>query len=183
MFRHEFASRDAARMRSRMTRTPRRQSRARSPESAPSVHPSAWLRRHRALVMWTLIAAAALCRTVYFVELNATSLIEMQRWAQSDMNYYDRWARALAGGDWLSRTVGPPMHQWHREVADAYLNADPVRAESAKRDAAASGAPDVETFVWMRWTRTPTFYQDPLYPYLAGAVYRTIAEDPRALIL
>src|SRR6476620_1474107 len=87
-----------------------------------------WFRRHRRLIVGGAVVAATITRILYFAQLNASSLIDMQRWNQSDMNYYDAWARTIAAGDWLSRSVKPPMHHWQREVADEYINHHPELA-------------------------------------------------------
>ena len=76
-------------------------------------------------ILIALCIASALVRTVYFVQLNSTPLLHLERWDQSDMNAYDAWGRAIAGGYWLSATVGVPMHAWHYQVATEYFATHP----------------------------------------------------------
>jgi tetratricopeptide (TPR) repeat protein len=121
-------------------------------------------------------------RTAYFIQLNASPLIDMHRWQQSDMNYYDAWARTIASGDWLSRTITPPMHEWQRQAADEYLARHADVRDRLQRATQSPGSPDVETALWMQWMRTPAFYQDPLYIYMVAIVYRLTLADPRAAI-
>jgi len=50
-----------------------------------------------------------LIRIAYFVEIVHSPLIAQHRWSQSDMNFFDRWAKAIADGDWLSENIAPPF--------------------------------------------------------------------------
>ena len=97
------------------------------------------------------------------------------------MHYYDAWGRQIAGGDWLSRSVGVPMHGWHHRVAERYFAAHPdVRAGLIERAKAQGGdAADPDALLWSRWTGRPQFYQDPLYSYLVGLTYRVFGDDVR----
>lgn len=127
---------------------------------------------------WVLIAAAVTLRLLYFLQLDATPFVHLERWAQTDMHYYDGWARQIAAGDWLSRTVPMPMHRWHHDVAQAYFAKHPdVRAGFGGEDGNADAA------IWARWMHSPRFYQDPLYPYLLAGVYRFISGDARVMLV
>jgi hypothetical protein len=131
----------------------------------------------RRSVPWLLLAAALTLRVIYFSQLDATPFIHMERWAQTDMHYYDGWARQIASGDWLSRTVPMPMHRWHHEVAQAYFRTHPDARASFGRDGR-----DPDAALWAQWMGAPRFYQDPLYPYLIALVYRFISPDVRAVL-
>ena len=50
---------------------------------------------------WLILTAAIALRVVVFLQLDSTPFIHMERWAQTDMHYYDGWARQIAAGDWL----------------------------------------------------------------------------------
>jgi Dolichyl-phosphate-mannose-protein mannosyltransferase len=132
----------------------------------------------RRALPWLLVAASIALRAASLLQLETTPFLHMERWAQTDMHYYDDWARRIAAGDWWSWTVPMPMHRWHREVAQLYFAEHPdVRAQLA-RDGA-----DPEEAIWSRWMGAPRFYQDPLYPYLLAIVYRFVSPDVRAALL
>ncbi len=131
----------------------------------------------RRAVPWLLVAAAITLRVIYFSQLDATPFLHLERWAQSDMHYYDGWARQIAAGDWLSRRVPMPMHRWHHEVAQAYFTRHPGIKSELERDGA-----DPDAALWARWMGAPRFYQDPLYPYLLAVVYRFVSADVRAVL-
>lgn len=116
-------------------------------------------------------------RVLAVVQLDATPFVHMERWAQTDMHYYDGWARQIAAGDWLSRRLPLPMHRWQHEVAQAYF----ARHPDAKTALEHEGG-DADTAIWAQWMQSPRFYQDPLYPYLIAIIYRAAA-DVRAILV
>ena len=130
--------------------------------------------RHRRLGLILLILAAVGLRAAYFTQLTSSSLIDMHQWDQSDMHYYDTWAREVAAGDWLSRRLAPPVHAWHRQVADEYLRSHPQSS---------TGSPDIAASLWAGWMGAPRFYQDPLYAYGLAFIYRVSASARLAIAL
>ena len=146
--------------------------------------PPSWLSRHRTAVLGALIAASILIRLVYFLQLNATPFIGMHQWRQTDMHFYDGWARQIAAGDWASRAVGVPMHRWHHDVAEYYLARHPDVKPALAGDAArARSAMDPDEVLWSRWMGVPRFYQDPLYAYLIAGAYGIAGTDPRVVLV
>ena len=121
--------------------------------------------------MAALLAASAGVRVAYFSQLEGDPVIELHRFVQSDMNYFDAWGQKIAHGDWLSASVTVPMHGWQRSVADQYL---------AQHAEARTGS-DPGLRLWSRWMGGHEFYQDPLYPYLIGVTYRLFGEDVRSV--
>jgi len=157
-------TRRAARRQPVPTSTAHRVTPARSPSR---------LRRRRALVLAALMVAAVVVRVTYFRELAPTLFAQLQEWRQSDMHYYDGWARSIAGGDWRSASVDVPMHRWHHDVATAYFATHPDERHTLETTAAQRGSGlDADTLLWRRWMRVPQFYQDPLYAYIVAGVYR-----------
>ena len=98
----------------------------------------------RARVLLALAIAGALIRIEAAREISGTPLSQMDRWAQTDMHYFDAWARQIAAGDWTSAQVPMPMHRWHREIAGRYLGAQPD-VQASLREAA-----DPEAALWAR---------------------------------
>jgi dolichyl-phosphate-mannose-protein mannosyltransferase len=141
------------------------------------------VRGRSAIPLTLLIVASVAIRAAYFRQLDHSPLIQMYRWSQTDMHYYDGWARQIAAGDWASAQVRIPMHRWHREIAEAYLGMHPdVRAVLEREAKDAPEGPDARERLWMQWMRTPRFYQDPLYPYAIASIYRAVAADARWVI-
>lgn len=127
---------------------------------------------------WLILTAAIALRVVVFLQLDSTPFIHMERWAQTDMHYYDGWARQIAAGDWLSANAPVPMHRWHHEVAQAWFTQHPdVKAELGR------GGRDPDVALWSRWMHSPRFYQDPLYPYLVAVLYRFVSPDARVVLI
>jgi 4-amino-4-deoxy-L-arabinose transferase-like glycosyltransferase len=147
------------------------------PPRGPFASAERWLAAHRTAVLVLLLAASAVPRIVYFRELDGGPLIRQHLWDQSDMSYYDAWARDIAAGDWLSRNVRPPIHYWHQKVAVDYFRQNP-----SDPLAPAAGAPvEISRIhaLWDRWCGGGRFYQDPLYAYLVALTYRLSGFDVR----
>ena len=129
-------------------------------------------------VPWLLVAAAIALRVIYFLQLESTPFLHLERWAQTDMHYYDGWARQIAAGDWLSSSVPMPMHRWHHEVAQAYFAQHGDVRVVFEREGR-----DPDAAIWARWMGPPRFYQDPLSPYLIALLYRVAGPDVRAVLV
>ena len=135
------------------------------------------LEGRRRFVLAVFVAILLLVRALYFVELSASPHLVQHLCDQLDMNFFDRWGRAVAEGDWLSRRVGHPYHVWHAAVAFAWLQDHPeelagLAPPGGSRDQAAVA-------LWDRWYGGPTFHQEPLYAYLVAFTYRLLGPDVR----
>jgi hypothetical protein len=142
-----------------------------SPEDSASLHPwrglEAWLTDHRRLVLAIIIAASILVRIPYFIELNHSPCVWQHRWSQTDMNFFDLWARDIAGGDWLTDKVLHPWHEWHKAIAAEYFRLHPEAASSLTQDGRSGRTPDdAARALWERWWGGKAYHQEPLYPYL-----------------
>lgn len=140
--------------------------------------PNDWLTRHRQWILCAIVMAAVLVRAVYFLQLSATPLLHLHGWKQSDMHYFDRWARDIVAGDYLSHSVGVPMHRWHREAA-AHHVASSREVPPPRNQAEDEAQLAQEKTLWARWMKSPAFYQDPLYPYLIAGTYAAFGPDVR----
>lgn len=139
-----------------------------------------WAAAHRRSILLLVVLGSALPRIFYFVEIGSGPCVRQHRWTESDMSFFDRWAREIAAGDWLSDQPLHPYHGWHDEVARRSLERHPRRlAASGFHDSAASSAEDRGRALWSHWLGGKRFYQEPLYPYLLGLVYRWLGADAR----
>ena len=147
--------------------------------SSPIARAECYLARHRRAAVVGLIVLSALLRVGYFVELNGGACVWQHRWSESDMSYFDSWAARIAGGDWLSEGVDPPVHDWHGRIAEDYYRRNPDELREAETLAARDESnPDPAQALWNRWLGEKRFYQDPMYPYLLGLT-RMLSPDVR----
>ncbi|MHB8067500.1 MAG: glycosyltransferase family 39 protein [Desulfobaccales bacterium] len=139
-----------------------------------------WLARHQRLVLAALVLASLLVRAGYFLELNRGPGMWQYRWDQSDMNFFDTWARDLAGGDWLTDKPLHPVHQWQRLIAADYFRLYPEAAGALLEQGAPSPVPaDPARLLWNHWYGGKAFHQEPLYPYLVALTYKAFGPEVR----
>lgn len=91
------------------------------------------------------LALGALLRVSNALQVRNGPLPYFHTWTESDMNFYDRWARDVATTDVLTSARMRPYHTGH-----------------------AAAGPEAS---WDLWLGQRTFYQDPLYAYAVAAVY------------
>jgi len=143
-----------------------------------------WLRRHRIAVIVAIAAASVCFRAVYFLQLSRGPCLWQHRWQQSDMSFFDAWARQIATGDWLTDGALHPAHRWAVEIAERYFHDFPEEAREFERLAAASpGERSAAALLWDRWYGGKQFHQEPLYPYLLAVTYALLVPDVRLVFL
>jgi 4-amino-4-deoxy-L-arabinose transferase-like glycosyltransferase len=97
-------------------------------------------------------------RALVLVQVQGTPLSHLERWSEGDMAYYHATAQRVAGGDLLLRDPPRPWHRWM----------------------AAMGTPED----WERWVgNRQTYFMEPGYPYLLGAVLALGGDRPWVWIL
>ncbi|MGD8450817.1 MAG: glycosyltransferase family 39 protein [Phycisphaerae bacterium] len=109
-------------------------------------------------------------RAVYFVQLNEGPCVWLHRWAVSDMNFFDTWARTIAAGDWLTGRALHPYHDWHATIAQSHFGTSDMTAEQGRA-------------LWDHWYGGKRFHQEPLYAYFIAAIYWLIGPDPRCVFV
>ena len=143
-----------------------------------------WLRRHRLAVILAIAAASVCFRAAYFLQLSGGPCLWQHRWQQSDMSFFDAWARQIATGDWLTDRALHPAPRWALEIAERHFHDFPEEARELERLAAATpGERSPAALLWDRWYGGKQFHQEPLYPYLLAATYALLAPDVRLVFL
>jgi 4-amino-4-deoxy-L-arabinose transferase-like glycosyltransferase len=127
-----------------------------------------------------LLPLALAVRLVYAWQLAGGPCLRQHLWVQSDMSFFDAWARVIAAGDWLTDRELHPYHSWHEQLARRYFADYPQEHEALERAAAerADGSSPA-SLLWLRWYGGKQLHQEPLYPYLVAATYALLGPDVR----
>lgn len=140
----------------------------------PFARIDAMLHARRHAVTLLLILFAVTVRATFWSQVVQGPCGALHRWEQSDMHHFDGWGRAVAAGDLRSANVRVPINLSHQAIARAFLAANPADPAHAASNPA--------RVLWDRWLGDGRFYQEPLYPYLVAAIYRTAPDHgPRAV--
>ncbi len=129
-------------------------------------------------VCLAIVVVSAALRIAYFAELSAGPCLWQHRARETDMAFFDEWARLIADGDWLTDRSLHPDHIWYRRIAEAYFQAYPDRRAAWER-APDGTVRDPAEALWDHWYDGKCFHQEPLYPYLIAATYRVFGPDVR----
>ncbi|NQV01803.1 MAG: glycosyltransferase family 39 protein, partial [Bacteroidia bacterium] len=132
-----------------------------------------WCASHRLWIITGIIFLSLLFRIIYFVQLNNTDLVNHHRWDESDMNFFDQWAKRIAQGDLLSDTAMHPIHSWTGQIADNYLKEHPEELQRFRAEAGTDTLVNTPAkLLWDRWYGGKQFHQEPLYPYFVALIYK-----------
>lgn len=141
------------------------------------------LARHQRFVLGLIIAVSLLVRVSYFLQLSSGPCIWQHQWAESDMAFFDSWARHIAAGDWLGREPLHPCHVWHVAVAEEYFKIHPEQAAAYGFSASSDTHRPAAIKLWNEWYGQTQFHQEPLYPYLLAVTYKVFGPDVRWVFL
>lgn len=133
---------------------------------------AAWCERHPHLLLVLVLLLAAVVRARCWLELRGTAPTFLHLHTEMDSAFFDAWGHRIASGDPWTDVELHPVHTWHAMLADRLLAAhpervpgfDPASATPEQRDAA-------HRAFWNGWYGGKRFHQEPLYPYLLGALY------------
>ncbi len=123
------------------------------------------------LYLGLILAIAVIVRAVYFIELSSPPSASQHLWDQSDMYFFDQWAKTIASGDWLTDRSLHPFNDWQKEMVQHYFGEKTPLA------------PEQTTAILERWSGGKIFHQEPLYPYLVALIYKLCGENVRWVFL
>jgi hypothetical protein len=81
-----------------------------------SAAPSSW-RSWPAIGLTIALAAGFAARVYAYASVRDTPFLHLHVWTESDMHFYDRWARHIAAGDVLTDQRMRPYQSGHAAVA------------------------------------------------------------------
>src|ERR1039458_790702 len=96
------------------------------------------VRRQTAIVLG-IILVSALFHVIYFFQLKSGPCLWQHRWEETDMSFFDDWARRIAGGDWRMDYPFHPYREWHQTIAESYFLQHPERRLALEREASSRG--------------------------------------------
>jgi 4-amino-4-deoxy-L-arabinose transferase-like glycosyltransferase len=134
------------------------------------------LETHRKKVILGIICISLFLRLIYFIQAKPTALLDWTNWDQSDMHFFDTWAKAINHGDVWGHEPLHPVYIWNDETADSYFKLYPE--EIAKYQQSDTSRLTRSKNLWYHWYNGKNFHQEPLYPYLIALTYKVFGESP-----
>ncbi|MDB5227895.1 MAG: O-linked GlcNAc transferase-TPR-containing transrane protein [Bacteroidota bacterium] len=145
-----------------------------------------WLGKNTRYVLGGLLLAATILRIIYFVQLNNTPCINWHLATESDMNFFDKWAKHLANEDWLQHTSYNNYTQAHKWVAEDYLKKHPETIEELKKELPAGSEINFNEYgklLFKSWQGDKVYFQEPFYAYLVAIFYKIFGPDVRYVFI
>ena len=137
-----------------------------------------WMLQHRPFIITMIILASITLRAVYFFQISDTPCIWLHRNRETDMGFFDHWAKQINNGDWLTSQATHPYHEWHKSLAKAHFKAHPEKLPLIK-----TGSHDEQGInLWNQWYGGNRFHQEPLYSYILAVSYRIFGPDIRIIL-
>jgi len=130
--------------------------------------PSSWVHRQRGPLLFGLAAAAILVRLAFVLQMANGPGFHQHRWSESDMAFFQSWARIIVEGDRLTDRALHPYHPWHERVAQRYFRSHPGERERWNAEAGDPGS--AGRVLWNHWYGGKRFHQEPLYPYVIAVL-------------
>ncbi len=137
-------------------------------------------------VLGAILLSGILIRLVYFIQLNSTPCINYHLYDQSDMNFFDRWAKHLSTEDWMQHTSYNNYTSAHKWISEAYLNNHPEKMEELKKllpEGSAGDFKDYARALFNKWQGDKIYFQEPFYVYFVAVVYKIFGPDVRFVFL
>ncbi|MFI5132656.1 MAG: ArnT family glycosyltransferase, partial [Chitinophagales bacterium] len=141
---------------------------------------NAFITTHSQKVAGLIFILSLVLSSIYYYEGHNTPIKSLYKWQNSDMNFFDIWAKHIEGGDWLCDTMLHPFHDWHETFAATYLKNYPdeaakyysVNTHDGKLDSLAARKALINDIY-----KGKTFHQEPLYTYLLAAGFKIFGHD------
>ena len=126
-----------------------------------------------ALIIFVSISA----RIAFHMEQREGPMARAHQMEAMDMKFFHEWANRIAQGDLLAEEAFHPYPKEHSRIAMEILTrkgwADPDHPPD-----------DPARTLWNIWYNGKVFHQEPLYPYMAAAIYNIQGqEDPRGVYI
>src|SRR5687768_12926808 len=138
----------------------------------------AFLERHKRMVMGSLVAVSLLLSLIYYFQARDSAIMTVYKWVNSDMNFFDVWAKDIAAGDWLGKDALHPYHNWHDDLAREYFQQFPdVAAQYGYSAADSLAAQNAKYALINDIYKDKTYHQEPLYPYMLAITYSIFGTD------
>ncbi len=131
--------------------------------------------RKAVLFVFTLSLGLSL---IYFLQANNTPIMAYHKWDNSDMHFFDTWAKHITAGDWWGDEVLHPFHNWHADFAVEYFKQFPevaARYDYVTTDSLQSVTAQ-KAFINDIY-KGKTFHQEPLYTYMLAITYSVFGSD------
>src|SRR5688500_19045792 len=89
-----------------------------------------FLERHFLKVLAVLFVISISNSVIYYLQSRESPIMTVYKWQNSELTFYDTWAKEIAAGDWIGNKPLHPYHDWHDMMATEYFKQFPEAANT-----------------------------------------------------
>lgn len=137
-----------------------------------------FLAPHSIIIAAGIFVLTLALSAVYFIQAKDSPVVSFHKWPNSDMAFFDTWAKDIAAGDWWGNDALHPYHDWHEDFAMEYFNQFPDVAAKYNYMPGDSIQSDKSKRALINDIyKDKTFHQEPLYAYMLAFTYKLFSND------
>jgi len=137
-----------------------------------------FIEKHYRKVVLFLFGLSLALSVVYFIQGNKTPIMAFHKWDNSDMSFFDTWAKHIVAGDWWGHEVLHPFHSWHSDFAVEYFKQFPdIAADYNYVSTDSLQSVTAQKALINDIYKGKTFHQEPLYAYMLAITYKIFGAD------
>ncbi|MDQ3016610.1 MAG: glycosyltransferase family 39 protein, partial [Bacteroidota bacterium] len=159
------------------TKTPQRAAKVSGGFTAPLARINSFLEKHYLKVTGALFVLSLLISSIYFSQAWNSPITSYYKWENSDMAFFDSWAKHIESGDWLCDTMLHPYHDWHGDLADEYFRQYPDVESKYVTSRDSAGIEAGKRALINTIYKGKTYHQEPLYAYVLAITYSLFGEN------
>ncbi len=133
--------------------------------------------------MGLLFSISLIISAVYYTQAWNGPITSYYKWKNSDMAFFDEWAKYIKGNDWVCDTMLHPYHDWHEALATEYFRQFPDVENTYVSQRDSAGLENAKRALINDIYKGKTYHQEPLYTYMLAITYGIFGEGHRMVFI
>ena len=135
-----------------------------------------FLDKHIKAVHGILFGLSLIISAIYYTQAWNGPITSYYKWKNSDMAFFDEWAKYIKDNDWACDTSLHPYHDWHGDLAAEYFRQFPDIESKYVTQRDSAGIENAKRALINDIYKGKTYHQEPLYTYMLAITYSLFGE-------
>ncbi len=142
-----------------------------------------FLEKHNRKVVGILLGLSLIISAIYYAQAWNGPITSYYKWKNSDMAFFDEWAKYIKGNDWACDTSLHPYHDWHGDLATEYFRQFPDVESKYVTQRDSTGMENAKRALINDIYKGKTYHQEPLYTYMLAITYSIFGEGHQVVFI